>query len=253
MRCQRFSRISVRPSSIFKCCSINWLARSANMGKEHVLSTTLPSSSDHFRQAFTQCALVAILRGICPQDATDIGAALYAEGFRLIEVPLNSPDPLLSIAALRRHLPADACIGAGTVLDTKSCNSVAQAGGSWIVMPHCDLVVIQAAKKLGLVCTPGVATPTEAFAALAAGADCLKMFPAESLGPPTLKAWRAVLPKQTSIIPVGGITPASMALYHHAGANGYGLGSALYRAGLSLAQVNTKAKEFMTAYTALVD
>src|SRR3990167_10494806 len=137
-----------------------------------------------FHQALSECGLIAILRGLRPEEAVAIGSALYDAGFRIIEVPLNSLDPLASIRALRDALPADCLIGAGTVLRPESCTEIADAGGQLVVMPHSDPAVIRAAKAAGLACAPGVATPTEAFAALAAGADVLKMFPAEALGPP---------------------------------------------------------------------
>ncbi len=195
---------------------------------------TLPATyAPHGRMqaAFAACPLVAIMRGVRADEAVAHGHALYEAGFRLIEVPLNSPDPLASIAALRNALPADALIGAGTVLRPAFVDAVADAGGELIVMPHSDAEVIRAAKRRALACAPGVATPTEAFAALANGADVLKMFPAEQLGVPVLKAWRAVIAACVPLVPVGGITPTNMAPFLAAGANGFGLGSALYRPG----------------------
>lgn len=179
--------------------------------------------------AMAHCGLIAILRGIQPHEAEDIGNALYAAGFRLIEVPLNSPDPLASIRAMRAALPTDCLIGAGTVLNPDDCALVQDAGGELIVMPHSDAAVIRAAKKLGMASCPGVATPTEAFAALAAGADVLKMFPAEQLGPAVLRAWRAVMRPPIALVPVGGITPDNLSVFAQAGASGFGLGSALYK------------------------
>jgi 2-dehydro-3-deoxyphosphogalactonate aldolase len=201
-------------------------------------------------QAMASLPLVAILRGITPKDAVAIGDVLYAAAFRIIEVPLNSPQPTDSIATLRKHLPADAVVGAGTVLDVAAVKAVADAGGELIVMPHSDVTVIRAAKERGLICVPGIATPTEAFAALAAGADALKAFPAEMLTPPIIKAWRAVLPK-VAILPVGGITPQSMASFVAAGAAGFGLGSALYKPGATPAEVAVAAKGFVDAWRAL--
>jgi 2-dehydro-3-deoxyphosphogalactonate aldolase len=195
--------------------------------------------------------LVAILRGITPEDAEAIGAALHEAGFRVIEVPLNSPRPQESIAILRRLFPPEVSIGAGTVLDPALVASVADAGGDLIVMPHSNSAVIHAAKARGLSCIPGVATPTEAFAALAAGADALKAFPAEMITPPVLKAWRAVLPKDTRVLPVGGIGPQSMAAFVAAGANGFGLGSALYKPGASASEVAANAAAFVTAWRQL--
>lgn len=198
--------------------------------------------------AMAHCGLIAILRGIEPAEAEAIGQELYAAGFRLIEVPLNSPEPLDSIRAMRAALPTDCLIGAGTVLDPEDCARVQQAGGELIVMPHSDAAVIRRAKQLGMASCPGVATPTEAYAALAAGADVLKMFPAEQLGPAVLKAWRAVLRPPIALAPVGGITPDNIAIYAQAGASGFGLGSALYKPGLSAAQVGQNARAFIAAW-----
>ncbi|WP_088143012.1 2-dehydro-3-deoxy-6-phosphogalactonate aldolase [Achromobacter xylosoxidans] len=198
--------------------------------------------------AMAHCGLIAILRGIEPAEAEAIGQELYAAGFRLIEVPLNSPEPLDSIRAMRAALPTDCLIGAGTVLDPEDCARVQQAGGELIVMPHSDAAVIRRAKQLGMASCPGVATPTEAYAALAAGADVLKMFPAEQLGPAVLKAWRAVLRPPIALAPVGGITPDNIAIYAQAGASGFGLGSALYKPGLSAAQVGQNARSFIAAW-----
>jgi 2-dehydro-3-deoxyphosphogalactonate aldolase len=205
--------------------------------------------SRRFDTAFETLPLVAILRGLKPQEAEAMGAALYAAGFRLIEVPLNSPDPFRSIEALRRSLPADALVGAGTVLEVADVDRLAGAGGEIVVMPHADIAVVTAAKTSGLVCTPGVMTPTEAFAALKAGADALKLFPAELLAPNVVKALLAVLPKGTRLIPVGGISPQTMEPYRAAGAKGFGLGSALYTPGLTATEVAARAKAFVAAWT----
>jgi 2-dehydro-3-deoxyphosphogalactonate aldolase len=195
--------------------------------------------------------LVAILRGVEPEEALAIGQTLTDAGFRAIEVPLNSPQPLDSIAALTQALGARALIGAGTVLDPADVSRIAEAGGRLIVMPHADHAIIRAAKAQGLLCVPGVATPTEAFGALAAGADALKLFPAEAMPPAVVKAWRAVLPKEVWLLPVGGITPERMAPYLAAGADGFGLGSALYQPGLTPAAVATRAKAFAQAFADL--
>ncbi|MDQ2695544.1 MAG: 2-dehydro-3-deoxy-6-phosphogalactonate aldolase [Pseudomonadota bacterium] len=195
--------------------------------------------------------LIAILRGIRPPEAADIGQVLYDSGFRCIEVPLNSPDPFDSIRRLREALPDDCLIGSGTTLQPQQVDAVKAAGGQLIVMPHSDPAVIRAAKAAGLYCAPGVATPTEGFAALAAGADLLKLFPAEQLGPLVLKAWRAVFPKSVLLAPVGGVTPDNMQEYWSAGADGFGLGSALYKAGLGAAEVRQRAEAFATAYRRL--
>jgi len=201
--------------------------------------------------AFAQLPLVAILRGLRPEEAAPIATSLYEAGFRLIEVPLNSPQPFDSIAAIRRLLPQDALVGAGTVLQAADVGRLADLGAELVVMPHADTVVISAAAKAGLLCTPGIATPTEAFAALAAGAAALKIFPAEMVGPPVVKAMRAVLPKGTRLLPVGGITPTTMAPFLEAGAAGFGLGSALYKPGMTVADVAAAARRFTEAWRAL--
>lgn len=195
--------------------------------------------------------LVAILRGIRPVEAVSIGEILFEKGFRTLEVPLNSPQPLQSIELLARRFGDTALVGAGTVLSEASARDVAAAGGRLVVMPHADVAVIRAAKAAGCLCLPGVATVTEAFAALGAGADGLKLFPAEQLPPEVLKAWRAVLPPQCRLLPVGGITPARMAAYVQAGATGFGIGSALYKPGKPLAGIAADAADFMSAWAAL--
>jgi 2-dehydro-3-deoxyphosphogalactonate aldolase len=201
-------------------------------------------------EVLRRTGLIAILRGVTPVEVADIGAALFAAGFRIIEVPLNSPDALASIAILRAGLPAECMVGAGTVLSPTQVDDVRRAGGELIVMPHSDPAVIRAARAADLAVAPGVATPTEAFAALAAGADALKMFPAELLGPAVLKAWRAVLPAGTPLVPVGGITPEKLAGFVAAGAAGAGLGSALYPPGASASEVAARASAFVDAWRA---
>ncbi|KAF1029917.1 MAG: 2-dehydro-3-deoxy-6-phosphogalactonate aldolase [Burkholderia plantarii] len=196
-------------------------------------------------RAFAACPLVAILRGITPDEAPAHGLALLEAGFRLIEVPLNSPDPLASIAALRAALPPEVLVGAGTVLRPDLVDEVARAGGELIVMPHNDASVIGRAKALGLACAPGVATPSEAFAALRAGADVLKMFPAEQLGAVAVKAWRAVIDARVPLVPVGGVMPDNMGPYLSAGANGFGLGSALYRPGQGVELTARQARAYV--------
>jgi 2-dehydro-3-deoxyphosphogalactonate aldolase len=195
--------------------------------------------------AFEACPLIAIMRGITPADAADHGRALYEAGFRIVEVPLNSPQPFDSIAAIRQALPADAIVGAGTVLHPSFVADVKAAGGEVIVMPHSDPEVVCAAKAQGLACAPGVATPTEAFIALKNGADVLKMFPAEQLGAHVVKAWRAVIAAEVPLVPVGGVTPDNMGPFLSAGANGFGLGSALYKPGQSAAVTASHAKAFI--------
>jgi 2-dehydro-3-deoxyphosphogalactonate aldolase len=195
--------------------------------------------------------LIAILRGITPAEAVPVGLALAEAGLRIVEVPLNSPQPLRSIEVLSRELGERCLVGAGTVMSAAQVDQVARAGGRLIVMPHGDAAVIRAAKAQSLWCAPGIATPGEGFAALAAGADALKLFPAELLIPPVVKALRAVFPPQVLFLPVGGITPQSMAAYAAAGASGFGLGSALYKPGLTVAQVKANAQAFVLAWRAV--
>lgn len=204
-----------------------------------------------FDRAFAALPLVAILRGIQPHEVEGVALALYAEGFRIIEVPLNSPQALESIAILSRCLSADALLGAGTVLSVEAVQQVRDAGGSIIVMPHADTRVIAAAKQAGMFCVPGAATPTEAFAAVQAGADAVKLFPAELVTPAVLKAMRAVLPKTLRLLPVGGITPQGMAAYHQAGAAGFGLGGALYAPGMAVDELAQRARDFVAALAQL--
>jgi 2-dehydro-3-deoxyphosphogalactonate aldolase len=198
--------------------------------------------------ALSECPLVAILRGITPAECEAVGAALIDSGFRIIEVPLNSPDPLDSIRILGDHFGERALIGAGTVLSPAAVDQVADAGGRLIVMPHSDPSVVAAAKARGLACLPGVATPTEAFAALAAGADGLKLFPAEALPPAVVKALRAVLPVSARLMPVGGVGEHNIAAYLEAGAAGFGIGSTLYKPGKSADDVRHDAKALVAAY-----
>ncbi|AXA94809.1 2-dehydro-3-deoxy-6-phosphogalactonate aldolase [Massilia sp. YMA4] len=201
-----------------------------------------------FQTAFASLPLVAILRGLRPDEALGVGTALYDAGFRLIEVPMNSPEPLASIALLARSLPRDCLVGAGTVLSTDVVAQVQGAGGQLIVMPHADVEVIRAAKAAGMICVPGVATPTEAFAAARAGADALKLFPAELITPTIVRAMRAVLPPTLPLLPVGGITPENMDEYRAAGVAGFGLGSALFRPGMDAATVAANARRFAAAW-----
>jgi 2-dehydro-3-deoxyphosphogalactonate aldolase len=195
------------------------------------------------REHLQALPLIAILRGVRPDEAVPVGLALAEAGFRIIEVPLNSPDPLRSIELLARELGASCLIGAGTVMGAQQVAQVADAGGRLIVMPHADAGVIAAAKSRALYCAPGIATPGEGFAALAAGADALKLFPAELLTPPVLKALRAVFAPEVLFLPVGGITPQNLAAYVAAGASGFGLGSALYKPGMTPAQVQANAPD----------
>lgn len=195
--------------------------------------------------------LIAILRGVTPDEVVAIGEALVTAGFAIIEVPLNSPAPLDSVRRLHDTFGDDILIGAGTVMTPDQVQDVRDAGGRLIVMPHGDADIIRAAKAAGMVCIPGIATATEGFAALANGADALKLFPAELLAPKVLGAFRSVFPEATRFFPVGGITPGTMSEYVAAGATGFGLGSALYRRGDSAEQVSVSARAFVDAWEML--
>ena len=202
------------------------------------------------KTALARCPLVAILRGVKPDEVAPIAAALIDAGFAIIEVPLKSPDPFTSIARLAHQFGDLALIGAGTVLTPTQVNDVNAAGGRLIVMPHADTEVIRAAKAARMVALPGFATPTEAFAAVHAGADGLKLFPAEAGSPAILKAMKAVLPPDMPILPVGGITPERMDAYFQVGAAGFGLGSALYKPGDTAEEVAVAARKFIAALPA---
>lgn len=199
----------------------------------------------------TPLPLVAVLRGISPPEVPGVADALTGAGFRVLEVTLNSPDPYDSIRALTARCGATCLVGAGTVIDPSDVARVREAGGRLIVMPHADVAVIREAKRQGMVCVPGVATPTEAFAALAAGADGLKMFPAEALPPAALRAWRAVLPKPTLVFAVGGMRPDNLLPYWEAGADGFGTGSNLYKPGAPAAGVRDAALAYARGVGAL--
>lgn len=203
-----------------------------------------------FQHAMAQLPLVAILRGLTPAEAPAVGQALVAAGFGLLEVPLNSPEPLQSIRLLCEQCPG-ALVGAGTVLTTQQVREVHAAGGQLIVSPCFDAAVVRETVALGMVALPGVLTPTEAFGALAAGAHALKLFPAEMASPAAVKALKAVLPRGTPLLPVGGITPEGMLAWRAAGADGFGIGSSLYKPGKAAAAVAETAKAFVGAWRAL--
>ena len=209
-----------------------------------------PAMIDEFLE---RLPLAAILRGVTPEEIVPIGEALADAGFVIIEVPLNSPRPLDSIRRLTQTLGDAVLVGAGTVMTAEQVRDVRDAGGRLIVMPHGDAAVIRAAKSAGMICMPGVATPTETFAALANGADALKLFPAELLTPTVLRAMRSVTPADTKFLPVGGITPDTMSAYVAAGAAGFGLGSALYKRGDGVGRVRTNARAFVDAWMRIAD
>lgn len=205
------------------------------------------NAHEKFAHSLRTLPLVAILRGLQPSEALPVGHALINTGWTLIEVPLNSPQPLESIEAMARAFP-NALVGAGTVLGTDDVRDVHAAGGQLVVSPHFDAAVVREAVRLGMVCLPGVLTATEAFAALAAGATGLKLFPAEMIPPAAVKALRAVLGTSTLLLPVGGIAPDNVAAYRSAGANGFGIGSALYRPGMEAPAVRENAMNFIASY-----
>jgi 2-dehydro-3-deoxyphosphogalactonate aldolase len=216
----------------------------------------MQSPTNHLSRATTRarlteslqaCPLIAILRGIETHESAAHASVLYEAGFRVIEVPLNSPRPLDSIRAIRDALPADAIVGAGTVLRAADVRLVEEAGGQLIVMPHSDADVILAARERGMMIAPGVATPTEALAALKNGADVLKLFPFEQLGASVLKAWRSVMPRDTALIPVGGVQPADIRSLRATGASGFGLGSGLYKPGQGVDVTKSNALAYTTA------
>lgn len=200
---------------------------------------------EELKRRLAECPLVAIIRGVTPGEADAIGEAIFEAGIRIIEVPLNSPDPLASIGRLARRLGETALIGAGTVLDPADVARVAEAGGRIIVSPNSFPPVIEAAAAAGLVSLPGFFTPSEAFAALRAGATGLKLFPAEGAAPAVVKALRAVVPRAVPLIVVGGIGPGNMQPWTEAGADGFGLGSGLYRPGQSPEETAAKARAYV--------
>lgn len=204
--------------------------------------------SPEFRAASQDLPLVAILRGVSPEQVEAIGDVLVDEGFRLVEVPLNSPDAFDSIERLARRFGDWAMIGAGTVRTIEQLDRLRESGGSLMVTPHGDTALIAAAKLRGLAALPGVATPTEGFAALDAGADALKIFPAEAVPPAILHAWRTVFPRELPLYPTGGVEPEGMSRYVAAGATGFGLGSGLYKPGFPAAEVRRRARAYVEAW-----
>lgn len=197
------------------------------------------------KDAINRCPLIAILRGLRPEEAESIGMALVNAGISIIEVPLNSPEPLKSIRRLACSFGEKALIGAGTVTQVEDVARLCEAGGKLMVAPNMDVRVISAAKAAGLIAIPGVATPTEAFLALEAGADGLKLFPAETLGPISLLAWRAVLPVDSLLIPVGGVDETTIADWHKAGASAFGIGSALFKPGATAEDVTKRTRRLL--------
>lgn len=196
--------------------------------------------------------LIAILRGVTPQEIAPLAHAIVEAGITQIEVPLNSPDPFTSIARLADAVGDVALVGAGTVLDTDQVAQVVTAGGQMVVSPDCNPSVIEATKAAGLQSFPGVMTPTEAFTALRHGADGLKFFPGNLIGPSGLKALRAVLPPDTACFAVGGAAPDNFAIWMQAGATGFGIGSGLFQPGFDIEQVARRAQTIVAAYDALV-
>jgi 2-dehydro-3-deoxyphosphogalactonate aldolase len=207
----------------------------------------MTDAATQFADAFAACPLVAILRGITPAEAPEVGEALVEAGFRLIEAPLNSPDPYDTIARLAERLAGRAIVGAGTVLTRDQVARVAAAGGTLVVSPNTDPDVIRATVAAGLISAPGYFTPSEAFAALGAGAHALKLFPAEGASPALLKAHRAVLPREVKVLVVGSVTPEAMPAWRATGADGFGLGSSLYRPGKSVEDIARDARRFTAA------
>ncbi len=210
------------------------------------------SPTQPLQTALETCPLVAVLRWITPDEIEAVTETLIEAGFRLIEVPLNSPDAFRSIELVGRRFGDQAIIGAGTVMKPGDVVRIQDAGGRLIVMPHADVAVIRAASENGMACFPGVFTPTEGFAALEAGADGLKVFPAEALSPSVLKAWRAVFADNIPLLPTGGITPQAMPAWKAAGASGFGVGGNLYRPGRSIEEIRVTAEAFISAWRSLV-
>jgi 2-dehydro-3-deoxyphosphogalactonate aldolase len=201
-----------------------------------------------FEDAAKACGIVAILRGVTPDEVAGIGDALHDAGIRVVEVPLNSPEPFRSIATLAARFQNRMVVGAGTVLDIDSVDQLKSAGGQISVSPDCNPQVIARAVENGMVPLPGVFTPTEAFTAVRAGARHLKLFPAEAASSKTVKAWKAVLPRDVNVYAVGGVTPANMKEWADAGCAGFGIGSNIYKPGMSADDVSKAARDFVAAW-----
>ena len=200
-----------------------------------------------FDRCFGECPLVAIIRGVTPGEAEGIGEALVEGGIRIVEVPLNSPDPLDSIGRLAKRFGDDVLVGAGTVLDVEAVGRVRDVGGRLVVSPNTNPAVIRATVEAGMVSSPGFFTPSEAFTALDSGAHALKLFPAEGVSPQVVKAMRAVIPKEVRLLVVGGVTPDSVRPWLGAGADGFGLGGGLYKPGQTRQETLEKARAFAAA------
>lgn len=200
-----------------------------------------------WNEKFKEMPLVAILRGLSQEEAIDVSTVLVEAGIKILEVPLNSPNPLESISKMKTHFMDRAIIGAGTVLTGEAAKQVHDYGGELIVAPNLNADVAAMSKKCGMIYCPGILTPTEAFNALALGADALKIFPADAHPPSYIKSIRAVLPKDTTIIPTGGVEPDTIATYYQVGANGFGAGSSLYKPGKSLNEIAEMAAKLVSA------
>ncbi|NUS99347.1 MAG: 2-dehydro-3-deoxy-6-phosphogalactonate aldolase [Sphingomonas sp.] len=205
------------------------------------------SAVDDFRNYFAECPLVAIVRGVTPFEAEAIASALDEAGIRIIEVPLNSPEPFESIRIIAEKFGERALVGAGTVLDPVDVSKVAQAGGRLVVSPNTNVAVIEATVAAGLVSSPGYFTPSEAFTAIRAGAHVIKLFPAEAASPAVVKSQKAVLPKDMPLIVVGGVTPESISSWKAGGADGFGLGGGLYRPGQDASETLERARAYVAA------
>jgi 2-dehydro-3-deoxyphosphogalactonate aldolase len=202
----------------------------------------------NLNETLNTCGIIAILRGVTPGEVVEVSQALFDAGVRIVEVPLNSPEPFVSIEKLSAAFAGKMVVGAGTVLSVQDVNLLKEHGGQISVSPDCNPETIARAVALGLDPLPGVFTPTEAFAAIRAGARHLKLFPAEAASPATIKAWKAVLPKHVQVHAVGGVTPENMGDWINAGASGFGIGSSLYKPGSSLAKVSESAHNLVSAF-----